>query len=432
MTSPNPIIVEGPNAYAADPCVPEDASTPRLVTDSGVEFVRTPESAFANLEGGSFPWEPNYATLVEEGGLRMHYVDAGPQDAEEVILLLHGQPTWSYLYRKMVPVLTERGYRVICPDWIGMGRSDKPTKLAEHTYLKHVARLKEFITIVIPEATVKPTITVFFQDWGSLIGFRVVGDEPDWFRRVVSANGYFPVLPEGANPYAAPTPVNYNCSDSRSFMQMAIERFSSQPCGLDQTCFSIWIEYALTSPSLQASDVVAVASNTTSGVEGYDAPFPSFIYKAGIRAFPSMIAAIIEPEFGNLAAWASLQNFSRPFLALAGENDPNLGSAAVQNNLIDNIPGSMVHSFKHKRYPGAGHFIQEDAGAEVAAHVADFVEGTTTPPVQKDAPTTTTTTTPAPSPAPPLTSGAARNQPPPVSVLVFAIVLALPLFRNKF
>lgn len=365
-------LVEGPFAYSADLCVPQDSTTHRLQTAEGIEYVRSDESSFVNFT--DYPWEPLFAII---DGMRMHYIDAGPKDSTEVVLMLHGQPTWSYLYRKMVPILTGRGFRVICPDWLGMGKSDKPTSILEHTYLKQVARLKDFIRAVLPESLDAPKINVFFQDWGSLIGFRVVGDEPQWFRRVISANGNFPVFPTGLNTLSVPKPVNYNCSDTRSFREHIIDRFSSSPCGLDQSCFSLWIEYALTAPKFSPADVLnTISSIDTDSAEAYDAPFPNQTFMAAVRAFPSMIATVIEPEFGNTKAWESLQNFSRPFLALAGEEDRSLGSEATQNRLIDNILGSRAHSFEHRRYANAGHFIQEDAGEIVAEYVADFIEGT--------------------------------------------------------
>lgn len=372
--------IAGPDAYAADPCVPppSDGDIEVFTTDDGVEYVQTPDFSFSDLEG--YPWEPNYVTV---DGMRMHYIDVkleSSSTSDEIVLMLHGQPSWSFLYRKMVPILVERGNRVICPDWLGMGKSDKPIDLKEHTYLKHVERLKSFIKQVIPEALVEPTITLFVQDWGSLIGLRTVGDKPSWFKRVVSANGLLPVISiPDFSPFQVPTPVNYNCSDNRTVLDMAQERRANAPCGLDQSCFSIWIDFALTNPTWNASDILQLASSTmlsNSFLASYDAPFPSRTYMAAIRAFPSMIAAVYEPEFGNVAAWESLQNFSRPFLALAGEDDPNLGSVEMQSNLYNNIFGASVHSFEHKRYAGAGHFIQEDAGEEVATYVADFIDGT--------------------------------------------------------
>eukprot|EP00567_Pseudictyota_dubia_P005362 CAMPEP_0197435856 /NCGR_PEP_ID=MMETSP1175-20131217/3361_1 /TAXON_ID=1003142 /ORGANISM="Triceratium dubium, Strain CCMP147" /LENGTH=390 /DNA_ID=CAMNT_0042964989 /DNA_START=94 /DNA_END=1263 /DNA_ORIENTATION=+ len=375
--------IAGPDGYVAEPCVPDDNETTILTTDDGVDYVQTPDSAFANLAEAGYPWEPNY---VKVDGMRMHYIDVSPDDTsssngDEIVLMLHGQPTWSFLYRKMVPVLVERGFRVICPDMLGMGRSDKPLEMMEHTYSKHVERIKSFIRQVIPDALGEPTITLFVQDWGSLIGLRVVGDEPSWFRRVISANGHFPVLPRGIRPFDVSNPVNYNCSDTRTFLDMSMERMTSSPCSVtDQNCFGIWIYFALTNPSWLPSDVVQLASFknlTNATLEHYNAPYSTRPHHtAAMRTLPSMIAGIVEPEFGNTAAWESLKEFERPFLALAGELDPNLGSVGVQSNLYNNIAGASSHTFEHKRYANASHFIQEDVGEEMAVYVADFVDGT--------------------------------------------------------
>mmetsp|Transcript_34474 Transcript_34474/g.75456 ORF Transcript_34474/g.75456 Transcript_34474/m.75456 type:complete len:413 (+) Transcript_34474:143-1381(+) len=370
-------VIGGPNGYSA-PCVPSDNYDAGII-DDGVEFVRTSDDAFANLTANGYPWSPNY---VDVDGLRMHYVDVSAEtenNSGEIVLLLHGQPTWSYLYRKMIPVLSARGYRVIAPDWVGFGRSDKPTDMAQHTYLKQVERLKAFISQVLPEVLEAPTINLFVQDWGSLIGLRTVGDEPDWFKRVVVANGILPVLPPNMNFLPNFNPVNYNCSDTRKPMDMAVERFSNSPCGLDQSCFGIWAEFALTNPTWMPSEIVDLASFQTLSddeLSMYDVSFPSRTSMAAPRAFPSMLAAVYEPEFGNTAAWEVVKNFSRPFLALAGEKDPNLGTVEVQANFYNNVIGANIHDFEHRRYADAGHFIQEDAGEEVAAYVSDFIDGT--------------------------------------------------------
>ena len=162
-------------------------------TANNIEFVRTPDACFDNLD--DYPFSPNY---VEVDGLRYHFVDEGPRDGE-VILLLHGQPTWSYLYRKMIPVLVEAGYRVVAPDHIGMGRSDKPVDPREHQYEQHVAWMKSFVSEL--DLT---DITLFVQDWGSLIGLRMAGDDPDKFARIVLANGDLALIPDGFNPFTVP------------------------------------------------------------------------------------------------------------------------------------------------------------------------------------------------------------------------------------
>ena len=170
---------------------PDDAAI--RWTTSGRPFVRTPDECFAGLP--DYPWEPRYA---EVDGMRMHYVEAGDPDGE-VVLLLHGQPDWSYLYRSMIPPLAAAGNRVIAPDFIGFGKSDKPVQLADYRFLQHVAWTEEFIDVLGPDA-----ITVVVQDWGSLIGLRCVGNRPDLFARIVVANGNLLVLPEGAQIISLP------------------------------------------------------------------------------------------------------------------------------------------------------------------------------------------------------------------------------------
>mmetsp|Transcript_32971 Transcript_32971/g.49799 ORF Transcript_32971/g.49799 Transcript_32971/m.49799 type:complete len:488 (+) Transcript_32971:62-1525(+) len=394
-------LIAGSNGYDA-PCVSptSESNNDVFITDDGIEYVRTPEEAFVNLTKYGYPYSPNYATV---DGMRMHYVDECTSTTcdDEVILLLHGQPTSSFLYRKMIPILVDRGYRVIAPDWLGFGRSDKPVDLAEHTYLKQVERLKSFLRQVVPGVMLeeKPSLTIFVQDWGSLIGLRTVGDEPDWFRRVVVANGDLPVPPNNFELFPNPNPVNYNCSDSRSPLEMGLERITSSPCGFDRTCFQIWMKFALENPAWMPSEVVIglATSSKEAAFSMYDVAFPTRQHMAAPRAFPSMIAAVHEPDFGNGVARENLKNFSRPFLSLAGERDRNLGSVATQNGFINNVIGATVHEFEHRRYPTAGHFIQEDVGEELAEYVADFIDGTAH---LLEVPSTTAAPTAAPTAVP--------------------------------
>lgn len=246
------------------------------------------------------------------------------------------------------------------------------------------------------------------QTGGSLIGLRVVGDEPSWFKRVVVANGALPVLPpNGFNPVMVTEPVNFNCSDTRSALDMMLSRLQSQPCGVDASCFSIWINFALTNPYWKPSDLLDLATFVTlSELErsAYNAPYPSRVYTAAIRALPSMVAGLKEPSTGNTAAWESLKLFDRPFLSLAGELDRALGSEESQATLVNNIVGASIHSFEHRRYANASHFIQEDVGAEMAAYVADFIDGTAV----TSSPTTMTLTM-----APTMTPGTPTTTPGP-------------------
>ncbi len=325
-------------------CVPDEGDVPISETPDGIRFVVTPEERFANLDG--YPFAPHYVSL---DGLRIHYVDEGPIDGE-VILLMHGQPSWSYLYRKMIPLLAGAGYRVIAPDNMGMGRSDKPVELSVHRYEQHIEWHKRFIAELGLQ-----DITLFAQDWGGLIGLRIVGDLPHLFARAVASNTTLPVIPPGLNPYTFPDSTQIDC---------ALGDFEI-PAN-----FQAWIEYALTAPNLRPHQVVetlTVNSLTPEQASAYDAPYPSLIYRAAIRAFPSMITAV---ESENLPAWQALGDFEKPFLTLAGELDANLGSPAQVNRLINHIPGAAGQN--HERFP-AHHFIQEDIGETLADRVITFM-----------------------------------------------------------
>lgn len=348
-----PLPGGGDGITGADVCVLDEEDVEVNTTEANIEYVRTPDACFETLAG--YPFEPNY---VEVDGLRMHYIDEGPADGE-VVLMLHGQPSWSYLYRKMVPVLVEAGYRVIAADHIGMGRSDKPVDPRVHQYEQQVAWNKAFIN----ELGLSD-ITLFVQDWGSLIGLRVAGDMPQLFARIVIANGDMPVIPPGLNPWSVPVfEIDESLGDAASFFS------SRSPERIEG--FQQWIDYAAGASYLFAADVVqggSIAQLSAAEMEAYNTPFPSLIYRAAIRAFPTMVAGI---ENQNQAAWEALGQFDRPFLALAGRFDPNLGSEATQNKWINHVPGARGQD--HRRYDAA-HFIQEDVGTEMATQLVEFMD----------------------------------------------------------
>jgi pimeloyl-ACP methyl ester carboxylesterase len=336
-------------------CVPKDKDVAIKETETGIRFVCTPEERFKNLAG--FTFGPHYALI---DGLRMHYVDEGPREGE-VILMLHGQPTWSYLYRKMIPPLAAEGYRTIAVDHIGMGRSDKPIDLSFHTYELHVQRLKKFIS-----ALNLKDISLFCHDWGGLMGLQIVGEQPDLFARVVAANTTLPVIPKGMNPFRVPNPVKVNCG--LGGFDKPKEHALARPTFIPN--FQKWILYALTAPNFRPSQVVnamAVNELTIEEAAAYDAPYPSMVYKAAVRAFPSMIAAV---EDQNSSSWKSLGKFKKPFLFLAGKQDDNQGSEANQKRLTGHIPGAKGQL--HERFD-AGHFIQEDIGETLAAKMIRFL-----------------------------------------------------------
>ena len=362
---PNWRLIDSPDR---PDCVESEEGIEIYTTKNNVRYVRTPEERFENL--ADFPYEPHYA-LIDD--LRMHYIDEGSESGE-VILMLHGQPTWSYLYRKMIPILAEANYRVIAADHIGMGRSDKPIDLSFHTYEQHVMRLKKFI------ATLKLNcITLFCQDWGGLMGLRVVGDQPESFARVIAANAQLPIIPKGMNPFLISNPLKINCSlKDVEFKHLA--EYYLNPVRSRQKKVSLsrylkffqrWIIFCLTHPNFKGSQVLQLATLDILSYEelaSYEAPYPSLIYKAAIRTFPSMIAAI---DQNNVEAWKNLGEFIKPFLFLGGEQDTNMGSLENQKRFTDHIPGTKGQA--HQRYANAGHFIQEDIGPELANKIISFI-----------------------------------------------------------
>lgn len=338
------------------PAVPAtliDGSVPVLRTAEGVEFVRTPEERFRNLK--DFPYEARY---FEVDGLRLAYEDEGPRDAP-VVLMLHGQPDWSYLYRKMIPPITAAGYRCIALDLMGFGRSDKPIDGSIHTYERHVAWVKAFLGGLGLHG-----ITLFCQDWGGLIGLRIVGDAPDLFARVIAANTSLPLFEKGENPYRLPA----NVAIDPNATSLAKDVLPTLLLG-QTAMFNAWIRFCLTSPTFMPSELMKLSIQGLSGEEAaaYDAPFPSFLYKAAPRTFPSMVVAITD---NNRAAWDALGSFRKPFLALSGDRDNLLGKPDVQDRLKNHVPGAAGQP--HRRF-AAGHFIQDDLGPEMAAIVIKFI-----------------------------------------------------------
>jgi len=349
-----------------------DADPLVRTTDEGIEFVRTPSGCFQDLPG--FPHE---LKSVDIDGLRQGYVDEGPADAP-VVLLLHGQPTWAFLYRKMIPVLVDAGYRAIAMDHLGMGFSDKPIDIADYSYLGHIDRLEKFI-----DALGLRDITLFGQDWGSLIGLHVAGENPDWFARIVIGDGTLPLVPEGVEPF----PRVENPNEVDPDLEYIFQMIPPQQVPFYDGCtliidtggagagFGAWMEYSMKAEAFHPAEVVEGMTWFDIPDEdeaAYDAPFPSRIYMAGTRVFPSLVN-----ELGgeNQNAWQALTQFEKPFLTIWATNDPgNLGRCETQNNLINNIPGAEGPD--HTRLPEASHFLQDDQGAEIARRIVELLEST--------------------------------------------------------
>ena len=291
-----------------------------------MQTLRTPDERFADLP--DFGYEPNYATLGDQdgGALRLAWVEDGPADGEPV-LLLHGEPSWSFLYRTVMPMLAAAGLRAIAPDLVGFGRSDKPTRTDDHTYARHV----EWIRALMVDVLDLQAVTLVGQDWGGLIGLRLAAEHPDRFARVVAANTG---LPTGDHPM--PDIWHRFKAAVESAERLDVGRFVASGCRRPL-----------------ANDVRAA----------YDAPFPEESYKTGPRAMPGLVP--IRPDDpaseANRAAWQTLCGSSTPMLLAFSDGDPITGAMAPV--LAQAMAGARGRT--HPTIENAGHFLQEDAGAGV-------------------------------------------------------------------
>ncbi len=302
-----------------------------------MQTLRTPDDRFADVAG--FDHEPRYAEVPtgDGGSLRMSYVDAGPPDGP-VVLLLHGEPTWSYLYRHVIDALTEAGLRSVAVDLVGFGRSDKPTLAADHSFAAHV----EWVRALVLDVLDLHDVTLVGQDWGGLIGLRLVAENPDRFARVVAAN-------------------------------------TGLPTG-DFDMPEIWWDFRRAVEGAKVLDVGRlVAAGCLRGLSdedraAYDAPFPDEQHKAGPRAMPTLVPTRPDDPAAeaNRAAWEGLRHWDKPFLAPFSDGDPITGAMAPILKKL--IPGAR--SRQHPVVENAGHFLQEDAGAELGGIISDFVLGT--------------------------------------------------------
>jgi haloalkane dehalogenase len=305
-----------------------------------MDRVRTPDERFESLPDYGF--EPRYAEVAdtEGGSLRIHYLDEGPADGQ-IVLLLHGEPSWSFLYRKMIPGLVAEGLRCVVPDLVGFGRSDKPAKRDDYSYARHV----EWMRSLLFDDLGISDVTLFGQDWGGLVGLRLVGEHPDRFARLIVANSG---LPTG----------DAKMSDA----------------------FTAWQKFSQEVPELPIGQIVAGGCATRPDphvIAAYDAPFPDESFKEGARMFPALVPTRPDDPASeaNRRAWSVLETFRRPVLTAFSDSDPiTRGGARV---FLEKVPGAAGQP--HRTIEGAGHFLQEDKGEELADVVAAFV--TTTPPL---------------------------------------------------
>lgn len=306
-----------------------------------MQILRTPDDRFADLP--DFPFDPNYAEIAavpgdpSSGTLRVHYLDEGPRDAAPV-LLMHGEPSWSFLYRHMIPVLVEAGHRVVAPDLVGFGRSDKPAATEDYTYARHVAWMSELLFGHLDLTD----ITFFCQDWGGLVGLRLVASAPDRYARVVVGNTG---LPEGD--------------------------------GKLSEAFLAWQKFSRESPAFPIGNIVDGGCTTSLSAEvvaAYDAPFPDDSYKAGARIFPSLVPGTPDDPASadNIAAWEVFERWEKPWLCAFSDQDAV--TKGGEGPFLRRIPGTRGQP--HTTIVGGGHFLQEDRGPELARVIVDFVAGT--------------------------------------------------------
>ena len=313
------------------------------------EILRTPDSRFENLPGYDF--EPHYADL---DGVRMHYLDEGRGNP---ILLLHGQPSWSYLYRKMIPALSRGDMRAIAPDMIGFGRSDKPANPDYYSYARHVEQMCAFVESLDLQNT-----TLFIQDWGGLVGLRVVAAMPDRFARIVAANTGF--------PFAEPE----KAAKQRRLLEKQVERLGEvrmrDMLRAKKHDHALWSAYAKTAKDFGAGRVVrsaSVAKLPDDVVAAYDAPFPDEPHKVCIRRMPMLVLEELE---NNHKVWTDVfLKWEKPFLTAFSDKDRVF--SGTENLFQDAIPGAKGQ--KHVIVRDAGHFLQEEKGEELAGIVAYFV-----------------------------------------------------------
>lgn len=299
-----------------------------------MQTLRTPDDRFLDLVG--YPFAPNYADISDQdgGSLRVHYLDEGPADGV-IVLCMHGEPSWSYLYRKMIPVLTNAGLRVIAPDLVGFGKSDKPSQKSDYTYARHVAWMQELLVDTLD----LQDVTFFGQDWGGLIGLRLIADNPDRFAQVIIGNTGLPTGDTAA---------------SEAFME--------------------WQKFSQESPVFPIGQILQGATHTElsdAEIAAYDAPFPDETFKEGARIFPSLVPTSPDDPAvpANRAAWQVFTQWTKPFICCFSDGDPV--SAGGEKPWMKLVPGAQGQP--HVTTTNAHHFFQEDASPQLSQIIIDAI-----------------------------------------------------------
>ena len=325
--------------------------------------LRTPDERFQNLK--DYPYEPNYMMI---DGLRIHYLDEGPKDADP-IFLLHGEPAWSYLFRKMIPTLTAQGHRVIVPDCVGFGKSDKFISKYDYSYKHHVEVMKE----LVQKLNLK-NITFFGQDWGGLVGLRVVAELPDRFSHVVVSNTGM-VARSGLTAWLFEKfiqlrvwwigPISFD-----ELMEAAAEALNGNPStSAGISMFTKWMAYSYYAEDMDIVGIIRNFGNIGLSEEeayAYEAPYPSGLYKAGAHVWPYLIPTQLTE---NEQLWKDVyEKWDKPFLVAFGEKERI--TLPMKDDFLNRIPNPTVITLG-----GASHFVQEEVGPELAQIISDFING---------------------------------------------------------
>ncbi len=355
-----------------------------------MKILRTPEAQFANL--ADYPFDPHYTVIktADGGDLRIHHLDEGPADGP-VVLCMHGQPAWSYLYRKMIPILTGAGLRVIAPDLPGFGKSDKPAAREDYSFQNQVDWMNAWLS-----ANDFSGLTFFGQDWGGLIGLRLVADQPDRFDRVVISNTGLPLPANMPEAFIAEVKAFKADPHVPSLIEMA--RAMGEMSGDNKPLkFAYWQKYCWGTEDLPVDVIMYMGTTRNSRLsnainlglnklgmgkiknspiaKAYGAPFPDPSYKMGPRAMPSQVPTL--PDDPSIAAqeraWEVFRSFNKPFLCAFSDSDPV--SSGGEAPFMERVPGAKGRS--HRTISGARHFVQEDAPEELAQTIIEFVRATT-------------------------------------------------------
>lgn len=316
-------------------------------------ILRTPDERFKNLK--DYPFKENYITIENT---RIHYLDEGPKNGE-IIYLLHGEPAWSYLFRKMIPVLVDAGYRVIAPDMVGFGKSDKYISVEDYTHQMHVDKMTQLIVELDLQ-----NITAHVHDWGGLVGLRVVAEEPDRFSRIIASNTSLIATGRGL------------LNDMFSFIAYPLFKFAiwfQGPATWEEfiggSGFAGWIRYSKSTDNIDVGGIMQTLGNVSASERvGYEAPYPNATYKAGAQIFPYLIPSELRK---NEKAYRDVfEKWDKPFLIANSDNDPVTSNNPRLVEMLKRVPTAEEIVIK-----GPGHFIQEEAGPEYAQLIIDFING---------------------------------------------------------